>query len=551
MVENSHSNQAEKPGFIQRLLDGVEKLGNKVPHPVLMFLYLIIIVVVVAHVMFLLGVSVTEEIAVPIPQVSEDGYYLDSSEPLVDYPSEPYDTEYEIKEVTIKIQSLLTTEGIRFFFTSFIGNFASFTVVSVILLTMVGVGVADASGLMGALIRKTVEVTPKWLITFIIILVGVLMSVATDAGYLILIPLGGIAFLRLGRHPLAGIAAAFAGVSALFIANIIVGPMDAMLTEITNEAIGLTSGAPITIVANLYFSSASTLILSLIAAVITTKIIEPRLGKYDPPDYLEMEEEITEQAVAAEKRGLRYAIFATLAFVVVLLLVTLPANAPLRDPETGALIGNTPFMDSLVFIITLLFLFAGIGYGFGAKTFKGSNDVIKGVTTSFANLSGLIFILLMIAQFIAFFNYTNLPQVIAVWMAEGLEQAAIGSLPLMLGFIVVIMILNIIIPNVIPKWAIFAPIFIPVFFRLGVAPQTVLAAYRVGDSPSNVITPLMAYLPFVLVLVQRYQKDAGIGTLVALMLPYTVLLSLAWMILFAVWFALGIPMGPGYPVGLP
>jgi aminobenzoyl-glutamate transport protein len=327
--------------------------------------------------------------------------------------------------------------------------------------------------------------------------------------------------------------------------------MDAMLTEITNEAIGLTSGAPITIVANLYFSSASTLILSLIAAVITTKIIEPRLGKYDPPEYLEMEEEITEQEVAAEKRGLRYAIFATLAFVVVLLLVTLPANAPLRDPETGALIGNTPFMDSLVFIITMLFLFAGIGYGFGAKTFKGSNDVIKGVTTSFANLSGLIFILLMIAQFIAFFNYTNLPQVIAVWMAEGLEQAAIGSLPLMLGFIVVIMILNIIIPNVIPKWAIFAPIFIPVFFRLGVAPQTVLAAYRVGDSPSNVITPLMAYLPFVLVLVQRYQKDAGIGTLVALMLPYTVLLSLAWMILFAVWFALGIPMGPGYPVGLP
>ena len=551
MAENTNSKQAEKPGFIQRLLDGVEKLGNKVPHPVLMFLYLIIIVVVVAHVMFLLGVSVTEEIAVPIPQETEDGYYLDLSEPLVDSPTEPYETEYEIEEVTIPIQSLLTTEGIRFFFTSFIGNFASFTVVSVILLTMVGVGVADASGLMGALIRKTVEVTPNWLITFIIILVGVLMSVATDAGYLILIPLGAIAFLRIGRHPLAGIAAAFAGVSALFIANIIVGPMDAMLTEITNEAIGLTSGAPITIVANLYFSSASTLILSLLAAVITTKMIEPRLGKYDPPEDLEVEEELSEQEVAAEKRGLRYAIFATLAFVVVLLLLTLPANAPLRDPETGAIIGNTPFMDSLVFIITLIFLFAGIGYGFGAKTFKGSNDVIKGVTTAFANLSGLIFILLMIAQFIAFFNYTNLPQVIAVWMAEGLEQAAIGSLPLMLGFIVVIMTLNIIIPNVIPKWAIFAPIFIPVFFRLGVAPQTVLAAYRVGDSPSNVITPLMAYLPFVLVLVQRYQKDAGIGTLVALMLPYTVLLSLAWMILFAVWFALGIPMGPGYPVGLP
>ena len=226
-------------------------------------------------------------------------------------------------------------------------------------------------------------------------------------------------------------------------------------------------------------------------------------------------------------------------------------GAPLRDPETGSIIGNTPFMDSLIFIITLFFLIAGIGYGIGAKTLQGSGDIIKGVNKTFAGLSGLIFMLLMISQFIAFFNFSRMPQVVAVWMADTLEQANIGALPLLIGFVGVIMILNIIIPNVIPKWAIFAPIFIPVFMRLGVAPQTVLAAYRLGDSPTNVITPLMVYLPFVLTIVQRYQKDAGIGTVVALMLPYTLIIGIAWLLLFIIWFVLGIPLGPGYPVSVP
>ena len=230
------------------------------------------------------------------------------------------------------------------------------------------------------------------------------------------------------------------------------------------------------------------------------------------------------------------------------LLLTLPSGAPLRDPATGAIIGNTPFMASLIFIITLFFLLAGIGYGLGAKTITSSADVIKGVTKTFASLSGLIFMLLMISQFIAFFNFSNMPQVVAIWMADALEQANIGALPLLVGFILVIMLLNFIIPNVIPKWAIFAPIFIPVFLRLNVAPQTVLAAYRVGDSPTNIITPLMVYLPFVLTVVQRYQKDAGIGTVIALMLPYTLVISIVWILLFVVWFALGIPLGPGYPV---
>lgn len=540
--------EGEKKTLSQRLLDGIERVGNKVPHPVLMFLYLILIVMALSHVLYLLGVSVTEEIAVPVVEQPEDVYYLDSTEPALTYPTEPYQADFEIKQQTIAIQSLLSVDGLRFIFTSFVANFAGFSVVAVIFVAMVGVGVAEEAGMMGALIRKIVRVTPRQLITFILIFVGVLSSVATDAGYLILIPLGAVAFLSLGRHPLAGVAAAFGGVSAVFAVNILIAPVDAMLTEITNEAISLAGGQPITIVANFYFSAISTVILSIVAAVVTDRMIEPRLGAYKPEKGTPQEEVQDETAMAAESRGLRYALFAFLGILVVVLLLTLPSGAPLRDPDTGAIIGNTPFMTSLIFIITLMFLFAGIGYGIGAKTIQSSDDVIKGVTKTFASLAGLVFMLLMISQFIAFFNFTNMPQVVAIWMADGLEQANIGALPLLLGFILVIMVLNFIIPNVVPKWAIFAPIFIPVFLRLGITPQTVLAAYRLGDSPTNVITPLMVYLPFVLTIVQRYQKDAGIGTVIALMLPYTLVISVVWIILFIIWFVLGIPLGPGYPV---
>ena len=537
--------------FAQKMLDGIEKVGNKVPHPVLMFLYLIIIVVVLSHFLYLLGVSVTEVIAVPVPVEAEGVYYLDSSEPWQAYPPETYKADYEIKEQTTTIRSLLSTEGLRFIFTSFVNNFAGFSVVAVILVAMVGVGVAEEAGLMGTLIRKTVKVTPRRFITFILIFVGVLSSVATDAGYLILIPLGAVAFLSLGRHPLAGVAAAFGGVSAVFAVNILIAPVDGMLTEITNEAINLAGGTPITIVANYYFAVASTVILSIIATVITDRIIEPRLGPYQADETASAEEAQDDATLAAEGRGLQYALYGFLGMVALILLLTLPAGAPLRDPETGAIIGNTPFMDSLIFIITLFFLIAGLGYGLGAGTIKGSGDVIKGVTKTFASLAGLIFMLLMISQFIAFFNFSRMPQVTAVWMADTLERANIGALPLLIGFILVIMILNFIIPNVVPKWAIFAPIFIPVFMRLGVAPQTVLSAYRLGDSPTNVITPLMVYLPFVLTVVQRYQKEAGIGTVVALMLPYTLVIAIGWTLLFILWFVLGLPLGPGYPVSVP
>ncbi len=272
------------------------------------------------------------------------------------------------------------------------------------------------------------------------------------------------------------------------------------------------------------------------------------MGAYDAGT-AETGEAATHDA-AGESRGMRYAGIASLAFIVLVALFTLPSGAPLRDPVTGGIIGATPFMDALLFNITMLFLIAGIAYGQGARTLTTANQVIAAITKTFAGLAGLVFMLLMISQFIAYFNFSNLPNVIAVVLAGFLEQANIGSVPLLIGFIVVIMLLDIIIPGSMPKWAIFAPIFVPLFMRLGTAPQTVLAAYRVGDSPMNVITPLMVYLPFILTVSQRYKKDTGIGTIIALMLPYTLILAVAWIILFILWYVLGIPLGPGYPVGV-
>ena len=528
-------------------LGTVERIGNKVPHPVLMFLYLIIGVIVLSAVMDALGVSVTEQIAIPITNGVETDFYADTTEPLEAFPTEPYDTDFEIQERTIEINSLLNVEGIRFIFTSFVSNFAGFSVVAVVFVAMMGAGVAEESGLMTALIHKLVEVSPRWMLSFIIIFVGVLSSVATDAGYLILIPLGAAAFLSVKRNPLVGVAAAYGGVSAIFAINILITPLDAMLTEVTNEAIALAGGEPITIVSNFYFQVVMSIVLSIIAALITDRIVEPRMGAYvpDPGDDAPATDVILDKA--AQSRGMRFAGLATLAVVLLVTLLTIFPGAPLRHPETGGIIGATPFMDSLLFIIMLVFLLAGIGYGYGAGTFKGSNDVIRGVTKTFAGLAGLVFMLLMISQFIAYFNYSNLPSVIAVTLAGWLEQANIGAIPLLLGFIVVIMLLDIIIPGSLPKWAIFAPIFVPLFIRLGTAPQTVLAAYRVGDSPMNVITPLMVYLPFLITVMQRYRKDSGIGTVIAMMLPYTAIIALAWIILFILWYVLGIPLGPGYP----
>ncbi|HRW47246.1 MAG TPA: AbgT family transporter [Caldilinea sp.] len=540
-----------KRSFMDRLLDTVERVGNKVPHPVLMFSYLIIGVIVLSALLSLLGVSVTEQIAVPVPQEVTPDFYEDTYEyTLSGIGSE--DVEFEIKEQTITINSLLSIDGIRFLFTSFVPNFQGFGALAVTLIAMMGAGAAEVAGLMAALIRMLVRVAPRALIAYLIVFIGALASVASDAGYLILIPLGGAAFLAVGRHPIAGLAAGFGGVAAAFMANLIPTPTDAMLFEITNEAIALTGGAPISITADYFFQAASTIFLTLIIGFVIVRVVEPRLGKYDPSQAGDPAQAAAADEIdpALEARGLRRAGIAFLGVLAVVLLATLPPGAPLRDPATGAIIGQTPFMSSLLFIVMLCFFIPGIAFGSAVGKYKGPNDVIAAVVKTFAGLGGLIFMLLMISQFIAYFNYSNLPSFIATVLAEWLGQAGIPAIPLLIGFVLVIVLLDFIIPGSLAKWAIFAPIFVPLFIRLGVPAQTVFAAYRVGDSPINTLTPLMVYFPVIVAFAQRYQKTAGVGSLVALMLPVAGVVLVAWLLFLIAWFLLGIPLGPGYPVSM-
>ncbi|MEU1470308.1 AbgT family transporter [Streptomyces sp. NPDC005761] len=533
----------------QRILDGIERVGNKVPHPAVIFLVLCGLIIVLSAILSALDVSVTYETTTPEPIVAEETYNGGTSEPAIEYPpSELYVHDYSVKTETTGIESLLTGDGIRFIFTSAVDNFNNFGVVAVILVAMVGVGLAEEAGLIGALIRKLVKVAPAGALTFIIVLLGIISSIASDAGYLVLIPLGAVAFMSVGRHPLAGLAAAFAGVGATFGVNFLITPTDGIVTEVTNEAIHLIDpDLSIDLTANLYFGIGSSVFLALVITFVSDRIIEPRLGRFEGT--VEQEHtQATDGGPEGEARGLRFAALGFFAVALLIVLLTALPDAPLRNPDTGSVFDDSPFMDSLIFIIMLIFLVAGLCYGYGAGTLRGSAAAMEAITKTFSGLGGLIFLLLIIAQFISYFNYSNMATVAAVKMSDALEGANVGPLWLLVGLIAVTLVLDIIIPGVIPKWAIFAPVFVPLFIRLDVAPQTVLAAYRVGDSPVNVVTPLMVYLPFIVLLVQKYKKEAGIGTVVSLMLPYTLIVAVAWILFFVAWYLLGIPLGPGAPV---
>jgi len=505
---------APKKTGMEKLLDTVERVGNKVPHPAVIFVILIAIVAVLSHILYLMGAKVSYESVNP-------------------------DTD-QVENVTTAAKSLLTRDGIRFMYENVVKNFMDFNAVGVIIVAMLGVGVAEASGLIGALIRKLVQVAPRQYITYILVFIGIISSIAADAGYLVLIPLGAAAFLSLRRHPLAGLAASFAGVAAVFTVNILIKPLDGILTGITNDAIHLLNpGLSIDLTANFWFSLFSVFMLTIVVGLITDKVVEPRLGEYTgekPPA-------TGSQVSAEESRGLKYTLWALLGTLAFFAILTVPRGAVLRNQQTGALIGNSPFMNGLIVFITIVFLVAGVAYGIGAGTIKGIKDVTSAMEKAIAGLGALIFLLFVISQFLALFNYTNMATLAAVKVGDALEHAGLGPLPLLAGFVVVVLALDLIMTGAIPKWAIFAPIFIPLLMRLHVRPEAVLAAYRVGDGPMNAITPLNAYFALIVTFAAKYQKGAGVGTLVALMLPYVVVVSIVWIILLLVWQVLGLPWG--------
>ncbi|KQY46514.1 AbgT family transporter [Cellulomonas sp. Root137] len=520
----SQAEVGAKPSPLQGVLDWIERVGNKVPHPVIIFLILIAFIMVLSAAFQAAGSTVTFEQA-----------QIGAEEPVT---------------VTVAAQSLLDADGLRFVFTSPVANFNNFGVVGVIVVAMIGVGMAEEVGLIASFIKRLVKVTPPRAITFIIVLLGVLSSIATDAGYLVLIPLAAAVFLSLGRHPLAGLAAAFAGVGGGFAVNVLITPVDGMLAEITNEAIADPANH-VAITGNLFFGIVSTLLVTVVVTLLTEKFVEPRLGAYHPSEGPETADEPPSGELSAEeKNGLRWAFWAFLGTTAVVLALSLPPNALLRNPETGSLIEDSPLLNSIIFLILVYFFVMGLAYGKGAGTIHGSMDVINPMTKTIAGLSGLIFLLLVISQFIAYFNYSNLGTIAAVNMADTLEAANLSTVWLILGLIAMTAIIDIFIGGVVPKWAIFAPVFVPLFIQLGISPDLAMAAYRVGDSPVNVATPLMPYFALIVIFAERYRRKVGVGSVISLMLPYTVVLLITWSALLVVWYLLGIPLGPGASIYL-
>jgi aminobenzoyl-glutamate transport protein len=438
----------------------------------------------------------------------------------------------------------------RFMYVSLIPSFMAFTGLGLIIVAMIGVGVAEEAGLVGALIRKLVIVSPKWALSYILAFVGILSSIAADAGYLVLIPLAGAAFLSVRRHPLAGLALGFAAVAAAFTVNMFIKPLDAILVEFTNDAIHLVDpNRTIGLASNIWFSFVSVPFLTVLIALITERIIEPRLGAYKPEPSADEPNKPAEEGAALsaeEARGLRWAGVGLLGVLVLFGLLTLVPGAPLQDPDNpgiDGLIGNSPFMNGLIAVIMVLFLVTGAAYGLGSGKMKSFTDVIKAIEKSLSSLGSLILLFFILSQFVAYFNYSNLGTIMAMKLADALKSANIGPFWLLIGYIVVVLFIDLFITGAIAKWAIFAPIFVPVLLKLGVEPEAVLAGYRVGDSPVNAITPLNAYFALVVTFAQKYEKSAGVGTVVSLMLPYVVLLIVLWTLLFAVWYLLGLPWG--------
>lgn len=500
---------------IDKMLNTIERIGNKVPHPSIIFLILILLVVVLSHIFASIGAQATFE---------------------------TLNAETNNAEMTtMAVESLLSAEGIRFMFTSTVANFMSFNALGVTLVAMVGVGFAEEVGLISALIHKLVKVVPKAMMTSVLVFIGVLSSIASDAGYLVLIPLGAAVFYKVGRHPIAGLSAAFAGVSAGFGVNIIITPIDGMLTEILNEAVHTVNPTyTVDLVSNMFFSIASTVLVVIVCTLVNEKIIEPRLGVYKSDKDLFPEEDNADEA-----KGLRWALIGLLGLTAIIMMVTLPSGAPLRHAETGNIIGSTPFMDSLITIIMLVALVPSIFYGRAMGKIKSILDVVNPIIKVFGNLSGMIFLLLIISQFIAYFNFTNLGTVLAVNAADFIEGLQMSGLALLLCFILLIAGLDIILVGAVPKFAILTPIFVPLLYQLGIAPEAVLAAYRVADSPINVITPLLPYFALIVTFAAKYDKKTGVGSIIALMLPHVIVLFITWVLLFIAFYVFKLPLGPG------
>ncbi|UHQ19439.1 AbgT family transporter [Lysobacter sp. KIS68-7] len=496
-----------------RFLHIVEVGGNALPHPATLFALLTLCVVVGSWLAVQLGITAAH------PATGE----------------------------IIRPVDLLSREGVHRLLTGLVPNFTGFAPLGAVLVSLIGIGVAEHSGLIGAALRRLVFAAPTWALTPVVVFAGVMSNMASEIGYVLLIPLAGLMFQGAGRHPIVGMAAAFAGVSGGYSANLLLGSIDPLLSGLSQEAARVVDPAyTVNAAANWYFMMASTPLVVAIGTWVTQRFVAPRFaslpeaqadGAIAPPD-------------AMERRGLRWALVATLALSGAIAWGLLPADGFLRNTASGGVL-DSPFLQGIVAVIFAYGVVAGVAYGIGARTLRSDADIVRGMGQSMSTLGTYIVLVFFAAQFVACFQWTQLGLILAVKLAGLLQALHLPAIPLFIGLVAITAVANLFIGSASAKWALMAPIFVPMFMLLGYSPELVQAGYRIGDSVTNIVSPMMSYFALIIAFFQRYEPRAGLGTLVSTMLPYSIAFAIGWSVLFAIWIALGLPIGPGAPLSYP
>ncbi|MBM7838913.1 aminobenzoyl-glutamate transport protein [Alkalihalobacillus xiaoxiensis] len=510
MAEN-----VKKSGPFQRFLDMIERVGNKLPHPVNLFAILAGLVLIASAIIASFGVS-------------------------VDDPANPGET--------VEVQNLLSGEGISYIFTSMVDNFIGFAPLGVVLATMLGIGICERSGLISAGLRGFVLSIPNRLITAGLVFAAVMSSVASDAGYVVLPPLGAVIYAALGRHPLAGLATAFAGVSGGFSANLMLSATDPMLGEMTMQAAATIDPAyadQMNNAMNWWFIIVSTFLVTFVITLVSEKVVEPRLGKYKG-DYTGDLDKLK----PIEKKGLIYALISFVISAGLMSLLVFPEWGPMRGTGDSPIVVS-PFMDSLVVVILLLFLIPGLVYGIVTKAIKNDKDVANQMSDTMASMGMFIVLAFTAGQFVAYFNESNLGLVMGIYGGELLTSLNMDGIMVVIGFLIITAFINLFVGSASAKWAMMAPVFVPIMMQIGYSPELAQAVYRVADSSTNIITPLMTYFAIVIAFAQKYDKNMGIGTLISVMLPFSIWLLISWSAMIIIWIFTGLPLGPNAPVFYP
>jgi aminobenzoyl-glutamate transport protein len=506
--------EATRRTLLSRFLTVVERGGNTLPHPATLFAIMAVLVVLAS------AVAAQFDLTVVHPGTRK--------------PIQPV--------------SLLSIAGLHRIMTELVTNFTGFAPLGTVLVAMLGIAVAEGSGLIGAGLKLLVLGAPRQLLTVAVVFAGIMSNTGGEVGYVLLIPLAAIIFQAVGRHPIVGLAAAFAGVSGGYSANLLLGTVDPLLAGLSTEAARIVTPTYVVNPAcNWYFMSVSAFFITALGTIVTERVVEPRLGA--PPAVTAASAMATE-LTPAEKRGLTWAAVAAALFTAVLLWGTVPETGFLRDPQTRGIL-RSPFMSGIVALIFVSGVLVGLAYGLAARTVRSDSDVVKAMGKAMETLGVYLVLVFFAAQFVAFFSWTNLGLIFAIKGAEALEASGLGTIPLIVAFVIVSAFINLFMGSASAKWAIMAPVFVPMFMLLGYTPEFTQAAYRIGDSTTNIISPMMSYFALIIAFMQRYQPSAGLGTLVATMLPYSMTFLCGWTVMLVIWILLGLPVGPGAGLFLP